>query len=49
MIITTLMAKNVYEQDSHYQSGTKKWSGIRIHVAMALMHVWSGWGSDAAI
>ena len=28
MIITTLMAKNVYEQDDHYQSGAKKWSGF---------------------
>ena len=27
MIITTLMAKNVYEQDDHYQSGAKK--GVR--------------------
>ena len=23
MIITTLMTKNVYEQDDHYQSGAK--------------------------
>ena len=22
------MAKNVYEQDDHYQSGAKKWSGF---------------------
>ena len=28
IIITTLMAKNVYEQDDHYQSGAKKWSGF---------------------
>ena len=28
MIITTLMARNVYEQDDHYQSGAKKWSGF---------------------
>ena len=28
MIITILMARNVYEQDDHYQSGAKKWSGF---------------------
>ena len=28
MIITTLMARNVYEQDDYYQSGAKKWSGF---------------------